>query len=161
MQVEEEKITKEAIEMIEKFQCPGCTCGHKTDDCEEFYFTSCETGCWCLGHSAGFFMAGAGKIALGLPRGFCRVGTIKTSFEDDKEMNSRRRTNIRLILDHSKIGYDKFNIPVWAMEEDGYLFTRVICPRINYTYVDVIKGGKIKDICPNAVDVGEFIDEID
>jgi hypothetical protein len=28
-------------------------------------------------------------------------------------------------------------------------------------FVDVIKGGKISELCPGAIDVGKFIDEID
>jgi len=171
MELAEQKMTDEQKAMIEKFQCLGCTCGYRTDECDQFDFTNMQTGCWCLGHSAGTFMSGAGKIALGLPKGFNRVGTIKTGFETESDRNARRSTNIRLMTEPPKVEqnedgegksyYDEFNVPVWAMEEDGYLFVRVMCPRINYTYVDVIKGGKFSDICPNAIDVGEFHDEID
>lgn len=162
MEVAEQVMTDEQKAMIEEFQCPGCTCGYKTNECDAFDFTNQDTGCWCLGHSAGTIIMGLGKIALGMPKGFNRVGTILTGFEDDNDRNRRRRTNIRLTTETLKESpYDEFNVPVWAMEKDGYLFIRVMCPRINYTYVDVIKGGKIKDICPNAIDVGKFWDEID
>lgn len=160
----EEIMTEIQKEMIEEFQCSGCTCGYKTDKCDHFHFVNMNTGCWCSGHSAGTFMSGVGKIALGMPKGFNRVGTIKTGFEDEKDPLRRRSTNIRLVEDpkiKSESKYDEFNVAVWAMEHEGYLFVRVMCPRINYTYVDVIKGGKMKDICPNAIDVGKFIDEID
>ena len=105
---------------------------------------------------------GAGKFALGLPKGFNKVGTIKTGFEDEKDRNRRRSTNIRLIVEPPEESpYDDFNVPVWAMEKDGFLFVRVMCPRINYNYVDVIKGGKFEVICPNAINVANFVDEID
>jgi hypothetical protein len=34
-------------------------------------------------------------------------------------------------------------------------------PRVNWTLVDVIENGKLQAICPNAVNVGDFYDEID
>jgi hypothetical protein len=160
--VAEKTMTDEQKDMIEEFQCPGCTCGMNTGECDTFDFTSNVAGCWCLGHSAGTFLLGAGKFALGMPRGFNKVGTIKTGFEDEKDRNTKRSTNIRLAVEPpEEFPYDDFNVPVWAMEKDGYLFVRVMSPRINYTYVDVIKGGKFKEICPNAIDVANFVDEID
>jgi hypothetical protein len=165
MSVVSEKATKEQIDMIEEFQCMGCTCGGDTKECDCYDFCDLGTGFWCLGHSAGTFLMGVGKIALGLPTGFNKVGTIKTGFEDEKDRNSKRNTNIRFIIDPAdrsdEKGYDDFNVPVWAMEKDGFLFVRVMCPRINYTYVDVIKGGKFEKICPNAINVANFVDEID
>jgi hypothetical protein len=160
--ITEQGITPEQREMIEKFQCPGCTCGYKTTDCESFRFEEWHgTGCQCKSHSAGTFISGVGKIAIGLPRGFDHVGTIKTGFESENN-ETHRSTNIRLIIDPSKKSkYDHLNVPVWAIEGDGYLFVRVISPRINYTYVDIIKGGKFNEICPNAINVAEFVDEID
>ena len=47
------------------------------------------------------------------------------------------------------------------MEKDGFLFVRTMCPRLNYTYVDIIKDGKMEQICPDAINVAAFIDEID
>ncbi len=161
----EKIMTDKQRAMIEEFQCPGCTCGYKTDDCEQFDFNDAPTGCWCIGHSAGTMMGVPGmgfmKIALGLPKGFNRVGTIQTGFEEEKDRNRRRSTNIRLQVDPSKVSYDEFNVPVWAMEKDGYLFVRVISPRINYNYVDIIEGGKFEEICPQAINVAEFVNDID
>lgn len=164
MEVAEQTMTDEQKAMIEEFQCPGCTCGLNTGECGAFDFCyDMGTGFWCLGHSAGTFLLGAGKFALGMPRGFNKVGTIKTGFEDEKDRNSKRNTNIRCSINtkEKEDRYDNFNVPVWAMEKDGYLFVRVMSPRINYTYVDVIKGGKFEVICPKAIDVANFVDEID
>jgi len=158
--VAENTMTDTQKEMIEEFQCPGCTLGGDVE-CGGFKFEDWgEIGCQCTGHSAGTFMSGIGKIALGLPRGFNRVGTIKTGFENEDD-KTKRSTNIRLLAEIPKDVYDHLNVPVWAMEEDGYLFVRVMSPRINYTFVDVIKGGNIEEVCPDAIDVSTFVNEID
>ena len=165
MEVAEQVMTDEQKAMVEEFQCPGCTCGLNTGECDQFDFTNQETGCWCLGHSAGTMLGvpGSGfmKFALGLPTGFNRVGTIQTGSEDEKDRNRRRSTNIRLTVEPpEETPYDDVNVPVWAMEKNGFLFVRVMCPRINYNYVDVFKGGKFEIICPNAINVANFADEI-
>ena len=51
-------------------------------------------------------------------------------------------------------------MPVWAQEKDGYLFVRTWSPRINKTYVDVVKGGTMAMV-PGAIDVADFKGEID
>jgi len=94
----------------------------------------------------------SGLLCLGLPKGFCRVSGHKDKSE----------AHVRIFL---KEGYDahwdnRFNIPVWAMEQDGFLFVRTFMPRVDITVVDVIEGGTLA-LVPGAVNVGEFIDEID
>ncbi len=88
---------------------------------------------------------------LGLPTGFDKVGSLPGEF----------RNNIRLFNDeHPHNGWDHLNIPVWAMEHEGFLLVRTFSPRINCTWVDVIEGGTLADV-PNAVDVSKFQNEID
>lgn len=58
-------------------------------------------------------------------------------------------------------GFDHLNVPVCAIEQDGYLIIRVFSPRVNESRIDIIKGGTIAAMCPNAHDVSKFIDEID
>ena len=143
-------------EMIEKFQCPGCisgsntTCGScKCEEIDNIFFN-------CAAHYPGTREIGIGQLYLGLPKGFNKVGPIYFSEIDI------RKNNIRLFSNASNIlSYDNLNIPVWAMEEDGYLFVRVFLPRRGETYVDIIKGGKREKICPQALNVADFIDEID
>jgi len=150
-----DNVTPIQKEMIEKFQCCGCTCGSNID-CGRLKTPSFPNMIWCETHSAGTILSGVGKIALGMPKGFDKVGNISNT------LTSERTTNIRLYENaENPMIYDKLNIPVWAMELEGYLFVRVIAPRINMTNVDVIKDGKIKDICPDALDVSKFLDEID
>jgi hypothetical protein len=151
------EITEIQKEMIEKFQCFGCTCGSGVDEeCFELQAYEEQGIFFCKKHSAGTILGGVGKIYLGLPKGFDKVGALANSLNLVK-----RPTNIRLFTEPSKCHYDYLNVPVWAMEKDGYLFVRVFCPRVNETFVDVIKNGKIKDVCPYVIDVSEFIDEID
>jgi hypothetical protein len=142
--------------MIKRFQCCGCTCGSNPDDgCLKFE----EIGNgWfrCGAHSAGTIIAGVGKIALGLPKGFNKVGALGNSLDIDGIS-----TNIRLKLDAEKEHYNRFNIPVWAIEEKGYLFVRCYCPRINRGYIDIIRGKTIEEICPDAKNVRDFYDDIE
>lgn len=141
-------------EMVEEFQCPGCTNGHKPDSCCSFELDDWDEDetCRCKNHSAGTFMAGVSCLNLGLPKGFNRV---------QKPRHQEKWTNIRLMPTGKIPKYNHLNIPVWAMEKDGYLFVRVICPRVDWRFVDVIKGGKFTDLPPNTINVAEFIDEID
>lgn len=54
----------------------------------------------------------------------------------------------------------RLNVPVWAMVEDGYLFVRVFRPRVNSTCVVVVQDGSL-EMCPNAINVADFLDSID
>lgn len=133
--------------LIEEFQCPGCVSGHNTK-CGSFKLDKPMPGAFrCGAHVPGTMMFPGGAVAIGLPRGFNKVGVGKMS--------------IRFYDKGAPPIYDNLNVPVWAMEVDGYLFVRVYSPRINATYVDVIEGATIAEFCPNAIDVGKFVDEID
>jgi len=136
--------------MIEKFQCPGCTCGSSTDDgC----FKESEASLACKNHSAGTFISDIGCVNLGLPNGFNHNGPV----------NKRQQHSIIRLFETLPEGhYNKFNVPVWVMEYEGYLFVRCYLPLTNRTFVDVIKNGKICHINPGAlpIDVNDFIEEI-
>lgn len=150
-----EKMTELQLAMIGEYQCPGCTCGSAPPkDCESFE-AECGESFRCVGHSAGTLISGVGWVCLGLPKGFDRVGQIAT--KHDKEV----RTNIRLWVEPNKPGWDRFNVPVWAMVVGSFLFVRTYLPRTNRNFVDVIKGGTIDCLPPGVVDVGEFCGEID
>jgi hypothetical protein len=140
--------------LIREFQCPGCVCGVNPDDCENFKFE--QVGNWhhCEGHVPGtsFLFVRSGLICLGLPKGFCRV---------NRRHEGSTEPYIRL---HSKEEFsshwDRCNVAVWAMEKDGFLFVRTFMPRVDLTVVDVIEGGTL-DMVPGAINVGEFVAEID
>jgi len=46
------------------------------------------------------------------------------------------------------------------MEQDGFLFVRTYCPRIDDSYVDIIENGTLL-MTPDAINVSEFYNEID
>lgn len=143
--------------MIDKFQCPGCVMGVDTDSCTSYEPREIVAGIWkCVAHSAGTFMMGVARMNLGLPIGFNRVqyreGAPGTAQFNGKTTTDADRTNIRLHESPSTIQSDKFNVPVWAMEQDGYLFIRTYLPRVDATYVDIIKDGTLSHV-PNAIEI--------
>ncbi len=144
----ETKIT----ELVEQFQCPGCVAGGSTK-CGAYQWS--ESDKRCTGHVLGTkIYPGVGNIALGLPKGFCRPG------RDADGKRTRNTMDIRLWTAGTSPAWDRLNVPVWAMERDGHLFVRTYAPRVNQTWVDVIEGGTL-GMVPNAINVAEFIDEID
>lgn len=68
--------------------------------------------------------------------------------------------DIRLWVSGTKPEWDRLNVPVWAMVDDGFLFVRTFAPRVNMSWVDVIEGGDLSMV-PNAINVGAFVGEID
>ncbi len=123
-------------------------------------------------------MLSKGVIALGMPKGFNRVEVAPSNLlipHDDLVDTLTARVPIMLwdsmeaFYATYKIG--KFNVPIWVMEQDGYLFLRVISPRINALSIHVIRGGYIDNNFTRqgiggftevpTYDVGSFINEID
>src|SRR5215831_5868948 len=143
-----------ATRMIEQFQCPGCVNGRNTHCgvCEVFQEGEMFS---CVAHVAGSFVTttnGPVTFFLGLPRGFCRVGP-------GIVQNPRKALRVRLWPKDARPDWDKFNVPVWALERDGYLFVRTFMPRQDYPLVDVIEAGTLA-LVPGAINVGEFHEEI-
>jgi hypothetical protein len=157
-------MSKEQEKMVEEFQCPGCTLGGPTI-CEKYKLHVIEgnngpfKGFHCQSHSAGTFMSMAGRIALGLPKGFHRYGGSVPPSHYKDGLDAHPMT-IRLHLTSDSIKWDDFNIPVWALVQNGYLFVRTYSPRTNQTAVDVVKNGTL-ELVPEAVDVSKFYDEMD
>ena len=142
-------------EMISEFQCPGCTCGSApADKCPSFELGS-DYGYSCYSHSAGTFRVDAGRLALGLPKGFDRMPGPNRPSEQ-----SGTTLLIRSWLEETSPDWDKLNVPVWAMEKAGFLFVRTLSPRTSMQYIDVIEKGTM-ELVPQAIKVEEFIDEID
>jgi len=141
----------ELKEMIKEFQCPGCINGCEPDECDSYKLD----GTCCDNHRLGTFVGGVSNpIALGLPKGFNKPG-----YDADSKPNNKMLIRLFTCLD-DYIGWDHLNVPVWALEEDGYLFVRTFCPRINVCHVDVIKGATLEDT-PSALDVSKFAHTID
>lgn len=138
-------------ELIEKFQCPGCTLGSDRK-CGAFRPDS-SFGLTCLSHVPGTALLGLGNgittLALGLPKGFDRLPALRSY-----------TGYIRIWEKGTDPGWNRFNVAVWAMEEDGYLFVRTLSPRTAKLNLDIIEGGTLA-LVPHAINVGEFIDSID
>ena len=139
-------------EMIEKFLCPGCVAG---SDTKCGHYKAEDDG--CAGHVMGTTVFPAGiTFALGMPKGFNRGGWCGLNRRNHSTMT------IRLYPEGDRARpYDKFNIPVWSLEQDGHLFVRVAQPRLGNWAVDVYEGGKRDALCPSAVDVGPIYEEYD
>lgn len=144
--------------MIEEFQCPGCVCGMGTT-CEAFKLETRSDGAFfCREHVLGtLILPSVGSVALGLPKGFNRAGFYPFAGSITEKHN---RMHIDLYEAGDKPGWDKFNVPVWALVENEFLFVRTFRPRINQTIVQVIENGSL-DMVPNAINVGEFHGEIE
>lgn len=135
------------LKMVEEFQCPGCVAGSDTK-CGSFKLEEFNNQFHCSKHVPGTTMAGVGKILLGLPKGFNRT-------------TREQGTCVRLCDKPDASHWNNLNVAVWAMEMDGYLFVRTYSPRVDVTWIDVIKGGTMANVPAGTINVAEFIDEID
>ena len=135
------------VQMTEEFQCPGCVCGMNTS-CGQYEVHHERRS--CANHVLGTRCSGVGAFALGLPKGFNRPGS------DTNQMI------INFASSDEDRCYDYLNIPVWALEQDNFLFVRKVMPRLGQVITEVIKDGKAQDLPDiRTHDVAEFIDEID
>lgn len=104
---------------VEKYQCPGCVCG---SDISCFEAMSYSKGCGR--HVAGtLLMPHIGKIFLGMPKGFNRIG--------------KGEATIRIFEEYED-NYNVWNVAVWKyLSKDNHTFVRTLCPRTNTAFVDV------------------------
>jgi len=138
------------IEMIEEFICPGCVSGSDTK-CGNF---KTDDGGECLNHVIGTLMDRGVHVCLGMPKGFNKTA---------RSLKPGTANTMPIFCWHKEDGpnYDNFNIPVWALEKDGYLFVRAFSPRINTGRVDIIEGGKIDMLPKNVIDVSTLPCDMD
>lgn len=116
-------ITDELKGVIEEYQCSGCAHGSDTD-CGKFIQNGIKKE--CSNHSPGTIMYPGGKIYLGMPKGFNKVGPYIENFSI-------------LIFDELDRFYDNLNIPVWKFRNDkGHVFIRGLSPRINCPFLHLI-----------------------
>ena len=138
---------------IEKFQCPGCTLGHNTRCGSYFGLQLMNKGpnasFRCEAHRPGTFAMPGGRVYLGLPRGFSKVGPSPDS------------TELWLLPEGTRPKFDDLNIPVWAMERDDHLFVKVAMPRTCRYLIYVIPKGSRRELVPNVFDVSAIYDAID
>ena len=114
-----ELIKKKAIET---YQCAGCTNGYNIK-----CFQENEVGIGCSKHSAGTLLSNIGKIFLGLPKGFNRLG-----FDEALIPHIYRTFN------DSLWAYDKYNVPTWKfLNSAGHTIVRGHIPRRNMTFIHI------------------------
>lgn len=147
--------------LVEKFQCPGCMLGSDTE-CGSFKLNDAlGAGASCKPHVAGTVFMLGGRVYLGLPKGFNKAGPLV----DRDAFYEGAKNNIRLWTFGTHPEWNNCNVAVWAMDgvDDyaGFLLVRTMLPRIGLNFIDIIEGGERAKLCPNALDVATFIDEID
>lgn len=115
---------EEIKKAVEEYQCPGCVCGSDISCYQK------GEGVECFRHVAGTtLMPQIGRIFLGMPKGFNRLGLCEkfkiTIFEEVED----------------GWVFDKFNVPVWQyLDKHGNTLVRGICPRINWPFLHVFLG---------------------
>lgn len=133
--------------LVEEYQCPGCVCG---SDVECYEDSKCPGSLDCSAHVAGTMIApGVGRIFLGLPAGFNRLGMAE-------------KTKISIFRNWKDIqaawSYDTFNVPVWKyLDERGNTLVRGLSPRINNSWIHVLLGDHRLEI--NCLEISKTVIE--
>lgn len=148
--------------MVDRFQCTGCTLGSDTKTCESFRPSDSMANMSCKSWSPGTMAFPGGRMMLGLPTGFDHLGACEVGRSFKLLLMTRDEFIRRSQTPTDGYGtFDTFNVPVWAMVEDGFLFVRRFAPRINFTSIDVVKDGTMDLLPASVVDVAKFVDKID
>jgi hypothetical protein len=132
---------KKFKDAIEEYQCSGCM---KGGDISCFKVNEAG-GIGCGNHYAGTMISGIGKIFLGMPKGFNRLGE-----------QSGLVPNIFRSFESSSWGYDnKFNRPVWKhLTKDGHTLVRGLMPRKNEPFLHIYLEN-----CLDKIDCLEITEE--
>lgn len=119
----------EAKDAVKEYQCPGCTKGPALECYKKSDYSNS-----CADHCAGTFMLTTGNFFLGMPKGFNRVGPIKS----ENKFMPQIYKNWDEFSDIYQ-GYDKFNVPVWKhLDEHGNTLIRGLQPRTNAPFLHII-----------------------
>jgi hypothetical protein len=124
----------------EKYQCPGCSNGVDTKcgfHSLALYRHDCQM------HHPGTMEVGTGKLFLGLPSGFNRLGVYN-------EMK------IEIYPENEDLAdlFDKYNLPVWKTKYQDDTLVRGLRPRKNEPFLVVIQGQSKFDTI-NCVEITE------
>jgi hypothetical protein len=118
---------------VERYQCPGCVCGSDISCYENVW--DIQTVLSCSKHVAGTSISNIGRIFLGMPKGFNRLG-----FCDKMTIHIFKAFK-------DGWGYDFLNVPVWKIrDEHGNTIVRGICPRTNYAWIHIFLEDCIEQI---------------
>lgn len=136
---------------VERYQCSGCISGCNIKCYEP---TIPGDGDGCGKHFSGTTIIGIGKVFLGLPKGFNRLG----------HLHNMKPLIFKSFNDFTETGwsnYDKFNITVWKhLDEHGNTLVRGMIPRKNETFLHIFLENCIDKI--NCLEISqEDIEEMD
>ena len=129
-------------EAVEEYQCSGCVSGSDISCYQKGNSSACGA------HVAGTRIFNIGRIFLGMPTGFNRLGTAEETKIDIWETYEEQNKNW---------AYDMFNVPVWKHKDankDNTLI-RGISPRINSPFIHIV----LED-CLDKIDCIEITDEV-
>ena len=108
------------VKAVEEYQCPGCFYGINSECYEISKDQSCDK------HVSGTMANLIGKLFIGMPKGFNRLGEF-------------HKTKINIFEKYDDgWGYNLFNVPVWKhLDKHNNTLVRGICPRINHPFIHV------------------------
>lgn len=126
-------------EAVEKYQCPGCIVGGDIS----CYESNDLGGIGCGKHMAGTIISHIGTILLGMPIGFCRLGS-----------NTKLKPNIYQKFEDCSWYNGKYNLPVWKyLTKDGHTLVRGLSPRTNSTFIHIFLENCLDKI--NCLEISE------
>jgi hypothetical protein len=116
---------------VEEYQCPGCISGSNTS-CYKKSNNSVSCGC----HMAGTAILSQGKIFLGMPKDFNRLGCSFGSEQQLKiEIHEKFNEEEVWMGDHPM---GKFNVVCWKyLNEHGHTLVRGVRPRKNEPFLHI------------------------
>jgi hypothetical protein len=120
---------------IAEYQCPGCSAG-SGPECA----TPCNIGIGCGSHVADTFLSHAGRLYLGMPKGFNRIGGSdkKTPLHIFESYETFYKEWAHSTVKGEQNGYDEWNVPVWKfLDEHGSTLVRGLSPRVNGPFLHV------------------------
>jgi len=121
---------KNVVNAIEEYQCPGCVCGYNVECYEKSEDLACKKHC-----AGTTIIPVVGRIFLGMPKGFNRLGSI-----DDMVINIFENVE-------DGWGFDNLNVPVWKyLDGEGNTLVRGFSPRINKPFLHIYLGDHMKEI---------------
>lgn len=143
---------------IKKYQCCGCLKGMspELDADGNSCFKVAEIGQGCGAHIAGTMMSWVGKLFLGMPKGFNRLGRGSVNMGPPKDMPLSIFKSFNDFIKQYDKGYDMFNVPVWKHKTaEGHILVRGMQPRRGDIFLHVF----LED-CLDKVNCFEISNEI-
>lgn len=121
-----------AEEAVKEYQCSGCMSGPYP----ECYETEAGYGIGCRKHYAGTGVSYIGKIFLGMPHGFNRLG----HYDEMKPI-------IYEDFVEEEVEFNKWNVPVWKhLDKHGNTLVRGLRPRLNEPFIVIFLGNHLGKI---------------